>query len=113
MARYLNEKELLADGIRIEHDAARSRFVVLKDQSASGQADPREIGEAHYTLLGDTGIDFDHTVVLPEFRGSGISGLLAQHALTHEIVPGRNIQASCWFIDEYLTRHPELAGERK
>lgn len=112
MARYLSEEEMLADGIRIEHDIARSRFVVLVDQKAFGEVEPREIGEAHYTLLGENGIDFDHTLVLPEFRGTGISGLLAAHALQHEIVAGRNVQASCWFIEEYLAKHPELLGAR-
>ena len=53
---------------------------------------------------------FDHTVVDPGLRGTGLSGLLAEHALTDDIVKGRKIQASCWYIEGYLERNPHLAS---
>lgn len=104
MARYLDEAQARADGFGIEHEPERSRFTVVKDGEV--------IGEAHYSLIGDDAIDFDHTFVSPELRGTGLSGLLAEHALRDDIVDGRKIHASCWFIEGYLAKHLELAGER-
>lgn len=108
MARYTDEAQALADGFRIEHEAGRQRFVVLQS-GRDAEAGERVVGEAHYTLLGEHGIDFDHTVVDTEFRGTGLSGLLAEHALTDGIVMGRKIRASCWYIEGYLERNPHLA----
>lgn len=103
MARYLTEDAAREDGFTIVHDAEQHQFAIVSDDQVRGVA--------HYTLLGEGGIDFDHTVVDPELRGSGLSGLLAHRALTDDIVRGRRIQASCWFIEGYLAKHPELAGE--
>jgi predicted GNAT family acetyltransferase len=105
MVEYLTEDDARAAGIRIEREDDRSRFALVR----TGPGGEREvIGEAHYTLLGEHGINFDHTVVLPGFRGTGLSQLLAHHALTDVVVQGRSVRASCWFIDEYLEQHPEL-----
>lgn len=102
MSRYLDEAAATRDGYRITHEPDAHRFSLTHDG--------RELGEVHYRLLGDTGIDFNHTVVDPELRGTGLAGVLAQHALTSELVRGRHIQASCWFIAGYLEKHPELRG---
>ncbi|MGK0741765.1 GNAT family N-acetyltransferase [Leucobacter sp. Z1108] len=102
MVRTLTEDDAAKNGLQIVHQAERQRFVAIRDG--------RVVGEAHYRLLGDTGIDFDHTVVVPELRGTGLSGLLAHRAVTDEIVRGRRVAASCWFIEGYLAKHPELQG---
>lgn len=107
MARYLDEEQAAADGFRIVHEPELGRYAILHGQ---GDGD-RLVGEAHYRLLGDDGIDFDHTVVVPELRGTGLSGLLAHAAVTGDAAHGRRMQASCWFIEGYLARHPELRGE--
>ncbi|MFD5599758.1 GNAT family N-acetyltransferase [Leucobacter sp. NPDC058333] len=104
MARYLNEADAAAAGFTITHEPDRSRYVI----TASGPDGGRVVGEAHYALRGNDVIDFDHTVVAPELRGNGLSGLLARRAVTGEAVGERRIEASCWFIDGYLQRHPEL-----
>ncbi|KTR87362.1 GNAT family N-acetyltransferase [Leucobacter chromiiresistens] len=104
MARYENEAGAAADGFTISHEPERSRYVI----TASGADGGRVVGEAHYSLRGDGVIDFDHTVVAPELRGTGLSGLLARRAVTGEAVGERRVEASCWFIDGYLQRHPEL-----
>ncbi len=111
MARYLDETAAQADGISIAHQPDQARYAVLRsgDPATGETGDGAElIGEAHYTLLGDDAINFDHTVVVPEFRGTGLSGLLAHRALTGSAAEGRRIQASCWFIAGYLAKHPEL-----
>lgn len=104
MARYENEAGAAADGFTISHEPERSRYVI----TASGADGGRVVGEAHYSLRGDDVIDFDHTVVAPELRGTGLSGLLARRAVTGEAVGERRVEASCWFIDGYLQRHPEV-----
>lgn len=104
MANYTDEAQAAADGFRIVHESDAQRYVVLE----AGEMGDRLVGEAHYTLIGGTGINFDHTVVLPELRGTGLSGLLAHHALTGDAVGERRIVASCSFIEGYLERHPEL-----
>lgn len=106
MARYENDEQLQADGLSIEHQPERHRFAVMRGD--------RGVGEAHYTLIDDgeqAAVDFDHTFVAPEYRGTGLSELLARHALTDEIANRRRVLASCWFIAGYLGRHPELRGE--
>ncbi|MBK0420978.1 N-acetyltransferase [Leucobacter sp. CSA2] len=107
MARYADEQQAAADGFRIVHEPEKSRYAVITGEGD----DARLVGEAHYSLIGDDAIDFDHTVVVPELRGSGLSGLLARHALTGDAAKGRRILASCWFIEGYLARHPELASD--
>lgn len=110
MVRYTDDAQAQADGFRIEHEPDRSRFVLLQAANGEGSASSSSnvVGEAHYSLIGEHGIDFDHTVVNVALRGTGLSSLLAARALTDEVVKGRKIQASCWYIDGYLERHPEL-----
>ena len=103
MARYLSEEDAAADGITIVHESERSRFAVYRERES--------VGEAHYTLGeigGEPAIDFDHTFVDPQWRGTGLSGLLAHRAVTDNISDGRRKLASCWFIAGYLQRNPEL-----
>jgi predicted GNAT family acetyltransferase len=107
MARYLDEASAAADGYTNEHQPERSRFVLKQGD--------RVWGEAHYTLFGDGadgGVDFDHTVVDPELRGTGLAALLAHRAVTDEVSHGRAVRASCWFIEGYLAKHPELLEHR-
>lgn len=105
MARYLDEQQAAADGFRIVHEPGEQRYAIYQ---SDGESEGRLVGEAHYSFVGEHTIDFDHTVVLPELRGTGLAGLLAHHALTGDAIGHRTLHASCWFIDGYLTRHPEL-----
>ncbi|MBL3698362.1 GNAT family N-acetyltransferase [Leucobacter luti] len=121
MARYLTEDEAAAAGFEIVHEPKQDRFALYLD-AADGR---RLVGEAQYRLVGEPGpgasaapatdtaagtIDFTHTAVLPEFRGTGLSGILAHHVVTNPIVHGRRVLTTCWFIEKYLARHPELLG---
>lgn len=113
MARYVDEDQAAADGFRFAHEPERTRYALYREDAGGEQL----VGEAHYTLRGagteqEPGtIDFDHTVVAPALRGTGLSGLLAQRALTGEAIGERRVLASCWFIEGYLAKHPELRGE--
>ncbi|MBC9953058.1 N-acetyltransferase [Leucobacter sp. cx-42] len=108
MARYLTEEAAAADGFTIVHEPAKSEFALYSTDGAK----TRKLGEAHYSLAGEAGtpnatIDFDHTFVDPQLRGTGLSGLLAHVAVSSEIAADRRTLASCWFIDGYLKKHPE------
>lgn len=112
MATYVDEESAAAAGFHIVHEAAAHRFALYQDPShESGGESPTLIGEAHYTPLGADAVDFDHTVVSPAFRGTGLSALLAHHAITSDVARGRRIHASCWYIEKYLTEHPELVHD--
>lgn len=104
MPRYLDEAAAAADGITIEHEPEAQRFAVYQ----AGESDRALVGEAHYSFPGDGVVDFDHTIVDDLFRGTGLSGLLAHRAVTSEVTDGREVKASCWFIEGYLAKHPEL-----
>lgn len=116
MAKFSNEVAARAAGYTIEHQPERSRFAVRYTPVAPDgaealehdPADSKTLGFAQYELLGDTGIDFNHTLVDPSLRGTGIASILVEHALRDEIVHNRAIQASCWFVAGYLDKHPEL-----
>lgn len=90
----------LPDGFRIEHEPQLSRFTLLQAHDV--------VGIAHYTLIGESGIDFDGTRIEPALRGRGLAAKLAHRALTDELVAGRTIRAGCWYMRDYLERHPEL-----
>ncbi|MGO3147338.1 MAG: GNAT family N-acetyltransferase [Leucobacter sp.] len=105
MTRYLDEAAADDDGIEITHEPEANRFAIYAQRDDARSL----IGEAHYSFPKPGVIDFDHTVVSPPFRGTGLSGLLAQRALTSEIASTHTITASCWFIEGYLAKHPNLA----
>lgn len=107
MARYLTEQDAAAAGIEITHEPAAQRFAIYQ----AGGAGAELVGEAHYSFPREGVVDFDHTVVDDSLRGTGLSGLLARHALTSEVAQAHSVQASCWFIEGYLAKHPELLGE--
>jgi predicted GNAT family acetyltransferase len=100
----LDEQQAAADGFRIVHEPGEQRYAIYQGDDDEG----RLVGEAHYSFVGEHTIDFDHTVVLPELRGTGLAALLAHHALTGDAIGHRDLQTSCWFIEGYLSRHPEL-----
>lgn len=102
MARFTDEAAANKAGYGISHEPEHNRFVLTFDGA--------QLGEAHYTQLANGGFDFDHTEVDPSLRGTGLSDLLARHALTHETVFGQPITASCWFVAGLLEKHPELAA---
>lgn len=107
MSRYLDEAAAAADGIHIVHEPDATRFAVYQGENGEQTL----VGEAHYSLRASGTINFDHTVITPRLRGTGLSELLARHALTSEVATSRRVAASCWFIEGYLARHPELAHD--
>jgi hypothetical protein len=68
------------------------------------------IGVAEYrrrAIPEGTRIVFPHTFVPPELEGHGIAAALARRALDDARAEGARIVPACWFIDGYISRHPE------
>jgi uncharacterized protein len=76
----------------------RSRFEVWADGAPVGVADYR---------IDPTGtqIEFTHTYVEPESRGSGAAEALVEHAVSSARARGLDVTASCWYVQEYLRDH--------
>ena len=76
----------------------RSRFEVWADGAPVGVADYR---------IDPTGtqIEFTHTYVEPESRGSGAAEVLVEHAVSSARARGLDVTASCWYVQEYLRDH--------
>lgn len=104
MTKYLDEETAASDGITIVHEPEQQRFALYRGESS----DRTLIGEAHYSFPSENTVDFDHTVVHPEYRGTGLSRLLARRAVTSDATKREHVRASCWFIDGYLKENPEL-----
>ncbi|UBH05760.1 hypothetical protein K8P10_001271 [Leucobacter sp. Psy1] len=93
----------MSEDIEFMHEPDRHRFTAVR------ASDGERVGEAHYRLLGDDGIDFDHTLVPTALRGQGIASRLVHAAVTSDLARERRIAASCPFVATYLREHPDLA----
>ena len=47
------------------------------------------------------------TTVPDSFAGQGVGTLLAKAAFQHSLTNGLKIKNSCWFLDKYVTKHPQ------
>lgn len=99
MERFETRAAAEAAGCVFGYDSDGSRFTVTRDGA--------QLGVAHFADFGEIVRDFNHTVVDPRFRGQGLSTLLAEFALTHDSTVGKQLAASCWFIQRVIERHPE------
>lgn len=52
-------------------------------------------------------IDLMHTIVPMEMEGQGVGSALAKAALEYANENDLKIIPSCWFVREYLKRHPQ------
>ncbi|MDO4929262.1 MAG: GNAT family N-acetyltransferase [Corynebacterium sp.] len=89
--------------VTLRHDESSKRYELFT-------ADGRLVGYLSYedSLNADTGAlavrDFQHTVVLPEFRGQGISRSLIARAIADTETTGAEIVASCSAVAHYLAQ---------
>lgn len=103
MAKYLSIEDARKDGFVFDHIAKENRFTLTKDQE--------EFGTVRYRLTGDKEIDFNSTLVDPSLRGTGLAAILTKLAVGDDIVKGRLVKASCWYVDGFLTKNPEFLAE--
>lgn len=84
----------------VVHEPARSRYVL--------RADGALVGVADYTDRGDA-LVFHHTEIDGARRGHGLGAVLVRGALDDVRTRGRTILPTCWFVAEFVDRHPDYA----
>lgn len=82
----------------VEHDPVGREFSI-----------PLERGRAlmTYDEPDERTLDLDHTFVPRPYRGTGIGGALARHALEHARAEGKRVIPSCPFVRAWIESHPE------
>ena len=88
-------------GTTIVHNTAASRYEIYLDETLAGYADYYEADGVR---------DFSHTMTFPEFRGRGVAGQVVEFALNDTRDAGCTIIPTCWYVAEYLGKHPEYAA---
>ena len=63
---------------------------------------------AEYELT-DGVITFTHTVTDPQQRGKGLAGQVVGRALADAKAAGLTVVPQCWYVAQYIDRHPEYA----
>jgi predicted GNAT family acetyltransferase len=94
----------------VSHDPASRKF----STHVEGQ-------EAYllYAPAGEGLLDYTSTFVPPPLRGRGIASELVRDALEYARGQGYRVIPSCWFVRDFLTKHPEYGeqtvrdGERR
>jgi predicted GNAT family acetyltransferase len=66
------------------------------------------VGIADYVMDADTMV-LPHTVIDAARRGQGLGDLLVAGVLADARERGNTVDPQCWFVREYLDRHPEAA----
>lgn len=107
MMRFTSRKDAEAAGYKIIHNETNTQFELHGQLPEDTAERPQVLGVAHYTLLGADGIDFDHTVVHPALRGTGLGKILGETALASQLAKTRKVRASCWYIAKLLRSSAE------
>lgn len=82
---------------RVEHDAARSRFVIK-----TPEGDAMLLYDLHGTRM-----IIRHTEVPPELEGHGLGAALAKTALEYARANQLKVILVCPYVTKYVERHPE------
>jgi uncharacterized protein len=79
----------------IEHRPEERRFVALLKGAEA---------ELTYREVAPRVLDYNHTWVPPELRGSGVGGRLVEHALEYARREGYTVRPSCSFVARFMER---------
>ena len=86
------------------------REMVVQDVPERGRFELQRGGEllgfADYRSIGDDVVEMPHTVISPEHRGKGFGDVLVGGAVRQLHERDVAIVPTCWFVAEYLERHP-------
>ncbi len=80
--------------------AERTRYELLIDGELAGIADYQER---------DGALVMPHTEIAAARRGQGLGDVLVQGALDDVRARGQKVVPTCWFVREFVERHPEAA----
>jgi predicted GNAT family acetyltransferase len=89
--------------LEIQHDEARRKFFTILDG---------EEGYMTYAPVSEGTMDFQSTFVPPSMRGKGAAGAIVQAALEWAQEKEYKVVPSCWYVDQYLNRHPRFQALR-
>ncbi len=86
--------------IPVAHDPALGKF----HARVEGQ-------EAYlrYAPAGEGVLDYASTFVPESLRGRGIASAIVRQALDYARADGYRVIPSCWFVRDFLAKHPEYA----
>jgi hypothetical protein len=90
-----------AEDLVVRDNEARSRFELLDGTDVIGTAD--------YHLVRPGVVEMPHTVIDPARRGQGLGDVLVGAALAQLAARDVAVVPACWFVADYLQRHPEAA----
>lgn len=84
----------------VRNNVERSRYELFDGEEMVGLADYRLDGEV---------VVFPHTEIRADKQGQGLGAVLVQGALDDVRSDGRRIVPACWYVAEFVDRHPEYA----
>ena len=84
----------------VEHDLVARRFTVAADGGTAVLA---------YAPAGSGLVELYSTYVPPAGRGRGIAAQLVEAAVAYARAEDLRIIPSCWYVAQWLRRHPEHA----
>ena len=84
--------------VTVRHAADQHRYEAVIDDHV--------VGFAEYQPMPD-GVVMHHTHTDPAFRGHGIAAVLVAGTLDDLRDQGLHVVPSCWYVAEYIERHPE------
>jgi predicted GNAT family acetyltransferase len=82
------------------HNEAATRFEAYVDGELASHLDYHQR---------DSVYNMHHTYTLDAFKGQGIASQLTEFALATVQEGGGSIIPTCWFVAEYVEKHPEYA----
>jgi hypothetical protein len=88
-------------GLEVSDNPTRSRFELLEGDQV--------IGLAEYHLVRPGVVEMPHTVIDAARRGQGLGDVLLNAALAELSSRGLQVIPACWFVADYLQRHPDAA----
>lgn len=87
--------------LTIDHDEDAHRFYLLREGQTLGLLAYRPIGGA------DDVVDVYTTQISPAERGQGLGEVLVRGALDDLRGRGASVQASCWYVADFLAANPD------
>ncbi|AZA10758.1 GNAT family N-acetyltransferase [Corynebacterium gerontici] len=87
----------------VRHEVVQSRYAIFLGEDLAGFAEYVE---------NDGVRDFNHTVVLEDFQGKGLSKPLIREALEDTREHGLKVRPTCSAVEHFIAKNPEFEDLR-